>query len=259
MNRFLILVSALAVCAAQAPLASGQAAGGRAAENLQSQTCPRAVEGSTIAEPADLHSENGVLKVELAFRSYREANGSMRYCYVSKDGSESPNLRLHPGDTLILALKNEASVSTQSTNPSIHAGMTGMRARSSKTPKPPARDPCAGGAMTPSATNMHFHGLEIRPVCHQDEVLKTSIGPSDAPFEYRFQVPLDTPPGLYWYHPHLHGLSKLQVLGGASGALIVEGLEREAPLVAGLPERVLVVRDQDLVHPEAEPVKTDSM
>jgi len=259
MNRFLILVSALAVCAALAPLASGQAAGGRAAENLQSQTCPRAAEGSTIAEPEDLHSENGVLKVELAFRSYREANGSMRYCYVGKDGGESPNLRLHPGDTLILALKNEASVSTQSANPLNHAGMTGMGARSSQTPNPPVRDPCAGGPMTPTATNMHFHGLEIRPVCHQDEVLKTSIGPSDAAFEYRFQVPLDTPPGLYWYHPHLHGLSKLQVLGGASGALIVEGLEREAPLVAGLPERVLVVRDQDLVHPDAKPVKTDSM
>ena len=51
----------------------------------------------------------------------------------------------------------------------------------------------------------------------------------------------------------------MQVLGGASGALIVEGVEHEAPLVAGLPERVLIVRDQDLVNPDAEPVKTDSM
>ena len=120
-------------------------------------------------------------------------------------------------------------------------------------------DPCSGGQMVPFATNLHFHGLEIPPVCHQDETLKTTIGPNDAPFEYRFQIPSDTPPGLYWYHPHPHGFSKAQVLGGASGALIVEGVEREATVAAGLPERLLIIRDQDLLHPDAEPVKTDSM
>jgi FtsP/CotA-like multicopper oxidase with cupredoxin domain len=34
------------------------------------------------------------------------------------------------------------------------------------------------------------------------------------------------------------------VLGGASGALIVEGIERVKPEVAGLPERVMILRDQ---------------
>ena len=33
-------------------------------------------------------------------------------------------------------------------------------------------------------------------------------------------------------------------MGGASGALIVEGIEKAAPAVSGLPERVLVLRDQ---------------
>ena len=49
---------------------------------------------------------------------------------------------------------------------------------------------------------------------------------------------------MYWYHPHPHGFSEGQVLGGASGALIVEGLETANRLVSGLPERILVVRDQ---------------
>ena len=40
--------------------------------------------------------------------------------------------------------------------------------------------------------------------------------PGDAPFEYRFKVPADEPPGLYWYHPHMHGFSKAQVLGLAN-------------------------------------------
>ncbi len=86
---------------------------------------------------------------------------------------------------------------------------------------------------------------------------RTSIQPGDPPFEYRFRIPSDEPPGLYWYHPHIHGFSKAQVLGGASGALIVEGIERANPQLAGLPERVLVIRDQDLLNPSAPPSKSE--
>ena len=114
---------------------------------------------------------------------------------------------------------------------------------------------CASSSMTmtPAATNLHFHGLTIPPVCHQDDVLKTSIGPGSAPFQYKFRIPDNEPPGLYWYHPHIHGFTKAQVLGGASGAIIVEGLERADSAVAGLPERVFVIRDQDLLNPNAPP------
>jgi FtsP/CotA-like multicopper oxidase with cupredoxin domain len=73
------------------------------------------------------------------------------------------------------------------------------------------------------------------------------------------RIPPDEPPGLYWYHPHIHGLTKAQVLGGASGALIVEGIERASPGLAGLAERVFVIRDGELLHPDAQPVQTDSM
>jgi FtsP/CotA-like multicopper oxidase with cupredoxin domain len=116
-----------------------------------------------------------------------------------------------------------------------------------------AGDPCQSGAMTEISTNLHFHGMTMPPVCHQDEVLKTSIQPEDPPFEYRFVVPDNEPPGLYWYHPHIHGFSSKQVTGGASGALIVEGLERAIPEVLGLPERVLVIRDLNLINPDAPP------
>ncbi len=111
--------------------------------------------------------------------------------------------------------------------------------------------------MTAASTNLHFHGLTIPPVCHQDDVLNTSVQPGDKPFQYRFRIPQDEPPGLYWYHPHIHGFSKIQVLGGASGALIVEGIERATKEVAGLPERVLVIRDQDLLNPDAPPSKAE--
>ena len=105
--------------------------------------------------------------------------------------------------------------------------------------------------MTVLSTNLHFHGTTVPPVCHQDDVLHTLIQPGDPPFEYRFRIPTDEPPGLYWYHPHVHGLTNPQVLGGASGALVVEGIERANKALAGLPEQLFVIRDQELLHPEA--------
>ena len=177
----------------------------------------------------------------------------MRYCYLYKDGSQAPNLRLNPGDLLILTLRNELRAAERRRR---GGGEAGARRRCRRMTM---LDGCDGatGAMAATSTNMHFHGLAIPPVCHQDETLKTLIGPGDAPFEYRFRVPDDTPPGLYWYHPHAHGFSKAQVLGGASGAMIIEGIERANRKLAGLPERVLIVRDEELLNPNAEPAKSD--
>jgi FtsP/CotA-like multicopper oxidase with cupredoxin domain len=206
--------------------------------------CPRPAPGSSVPEPRDLHSRAGVLALELSVRNVREADGSVRYCYVMPDGTQSPTLRVSPGDLLVLKLRNALTAAGSDAN----------------VPHPHARavdDPCTSGAMTASSTNLHFHGLSIAPVCHQDEVIRTSIQPGDAPFEYRFRIPREQPPGLYWYHPHIHGFSSVQVQGGASGALIVEGLERANPEVRGLPERVLVIRDQALLNPDAPPSKSE--
>lgn len=180
----------------------------------------------------------------MTYRNSVDTNGQTRYCYLYKDGSEAPTLRLNPGDLLILRIKNEVSVSS--------------RQATAKSGGHLMPDGCAGGEMTIGSTNVHFHGLTVPPVCHQDDVLNTMIQPGDPPFEYRFKIPADEPPGLYWYHPHVHGLTKAQVLGGASGALIVEGIEGATKELAGLPERVMIIRDQDLVNPDAAPGKADS-
>ena len=220
------------------------------AQEPPSDTCPRPAIGSAVPEPEDLRSHNGVLKVDLTVRNSTEADGTVRYCYIAADGSESPTLRLHPGDLLILHLKNDfTDAKTPSAMPS-HAHGDHMKAGKSA-------DPCESGLMTAISTNLHFHGLTIPAVCHQDDVLKTSIQPGDPPFEYRFRIPIDEPPGLYWYHPHIHGFSKAQVLGGASGAMIIEGIESADKEVAGLPERVLIIRDQDLLKPNAPPSKSE--
>ncbi|MBV9969433.1 MAG: multicopper oxidase domain-containing protein [Xanthobacteraceae bacterium] len=106
------------------------------------------------------------------------------------------------------------------------------------------------------STNLHFHGLTVSPECHQDDV-RTSIQPGDPPFEYRLRIPENAAPGLYWYHPQILGLSKAQVLGGASGALVVEGIERANPQLAGLSERILVIRDQEVLKPYAAPSRSE--
>lgn len=220
----------------------------RAQETAKS-TCPRPPAGGVVPEPEDLRSQNGVLKVDLAIHNYRGTDGSVRYCYLLPDGNQSPTLRLKPGDLLILNLKNDLTGVETAGSASDHSHAPEKSGLHS--------DPCTRGSMTLTSTNLHFHGLTIPSLCHQDEVLKTSIQPGDPAFEYRFQIPPNEPPGLYWYHPHIHGFSKLQVLGGASGALIVEGIERANPDLAGLPERVIVIRDQDLLNPNAPPAQSE--
>jgi len=209
------------------------------------ETCPRPQIGSVVSEPPDVRSKNGVLEINLTAENALQPDGTTRYCFVDDERRESPNLRVNPGDVVIIHLKNAMTEPAHmgSAAQHVHSQMPG--------------NTCTGGAMTPISTNLHFHGLTIPPICHQDDVLMTSLQPGDPMFEYRFRIPDDEPPGLYWYHPHIHGFSKPQLLGGASGALIVEGIERAKKDVAGLPERVFIIRDQDLVNPNAPPAKSE--
>ena len=217
------------------------------AQGVLREPCWRPSAGSVVGEPADLRSSNGILEVELTLENHISLNGRVRYCYTTNNGSQAPNLRVKPGDLLILRLRNNLSEDRALMPTHLHQmGNTGDSA-----------DPCVSGPMTSLSTNLHFHGLTIPPVCHQDDVLKTSIQPGITPFEYRIRIPKDQPPGMYWYHPHVHGFTKAQVLGGASGAIIVEGIESANKEVAGLRERVFIVRDEDLQNPDAPPSKSE--
>jgi FtsP/CotA-like multicopper oxidase with cupredoxin domain len=227
------------------------------------ESCPREPAGSTVEEPRDRRSEGGSLKLTLTMHSSTDPNwrwsdssrpasngsgpssydsllGHVRYCYTDEQENQAPTLRIQPGDTLILNLKNEISLPSSDPSPTHSMGVKSPYTKN---------DPCGGGAMTPASTNFHFHGLAVPPVCHQDETLKTLIQPGDPPFEYRVQIPKNQPPGLYWYHPHVHGFTEEQLLGGASGALIVQGMGQAVPRVAGLPERVFVIRDEKVPDP----------
>src|SRR5205085_5465456 len=85
----------------------------------------------------------------------------------------------------------------------------------------------------------------LRGACHSDEVIHTLVNPGET-FRYALHIPKDEPPGLYWYHPHVHGTSSMMLQGGATGAIEVEGIANVQPAVAGLPQRYLILRDQQL-------------
>ncbi len=224
-----VLLSGLA----RAAQASGQP------QEAANGICPRPAASSVVTEPPEVQSRNGVLEISLTALDVKEPDGRTRYCFIDDEGRESPTLRVERGDLVIIHLKNAMTDTGD-------AGPQGMNMNAQP------GDTCTSGIMDAIATNLHFHGMTMPPTCHEDDVLKTSVQPGTT-FEYRFRVPEDEPPGLYWYHPHIHGFSKPQVLGGASGAIVVEGIERVRHETAGLPERVFIIRDQDLANPNAPP------
>ncbi|TQO18888.1 FtsP/CotA-like multicopper oxidase with cupredoxin domain [Rhodoglobus vestalii] len=86
-------------------------------------------------------------------------------------------------------------------------------------------------------SNLHVHGLHVSPENNSDNMFIT-VAAGDS-FDYQYELPANHPPGVYWYHPHLHGFVADQVFGGLYGAIIVEDPE---PIPADR-ERVLVISD----------------
>jgi FtsP/CotA-like multicopper oxidase with cupredoxin domain len=190
--------------------------------------CPRPAAGSVVTPPPELFSSNGVLNVQFNYFTTVDAAGRTLFCFQTVNGAESPTLHVQPGDALNFTITNLV-------------------------PAPPPGSPtevvsnpanrCGDMTMTITSLNVHYHGTNTSPQCHSDEVIHTVINSGES-FQYSLHFPADEPPGLYWYHPHLHGLAEAAVQGGASGAIIVGGIANVQPAVAGLPERVLIFRDQ---------------
>ena len=204
---------------------------------LAQSPCERFPQGSVVQEPENLYSKDGVLKVDFTYQTSQDDYGKTLYCFVNSDGAQSPTLHVRPGDTLVLTLTNLVPEGT------------------GKMPEMPGMDMsrageggCGAMNMTDASVNLHYHGTNTPPVCHQDEVIRTIIN-SGQTFRYEVHFPKNEPPGLYWYHPHIHGISTAAVQGGATGVLIVDGIENVNPIVAGLPQRVIVVRDNQPVNP----------
>lgn len=86
-------------------------------------------------------------------------------------------------------------------------------------------------------TNLHTHGLLVSPQGNGDNPF-VEIEPGES-FTYEIALPDDHPPGVFWYHPHHHGMVADQVFAGLFGAIVVEDAD-EIPVTR---ERVLVISD----------------
>jgi FtsP/CotA-like multicopper oxidase with cupredoxin domain len=192
--------------------------------------CPRPAAGSVVSPPPELFSSNGVLNVAFNYFTSVDAQGRTLFCFTTADGAQGPTLHLLPGDTLNVIVTNQVPAPPPGSPTEVVSGPSNT---------------CGDATMTITSLNVHYHGTNTAPTCHSDEVIHTIINSGES-FQYSLHFPLNEPPGLYWYHPHVHGLAEAAVQGGASGAIIIGGMANLQPAVAGLPQRVLVVRDQNV-------------
>jgi FtsP/CotA-like multicopper oxidase with cupredoxin domain len=95
-------------------------------------------------------------------------------------------------------------------------------------------------------TNLHTHGLAVSPRGNSDNVF-LHVAPGQTQ-EYEIRLPADHPPGLYWYHPHPHHFSDVQTRNAMSGAIIVDGLLDPFPTLRHVRERVLLLKDIQIVN-----------
>jgi suppressor of ftsI len=169
---------------------------------------------AVLPTPPELRTKGHTLSLTLDAASASDGKNSFYF----NGQPNAPTLRLSPGDQLKITYVNDLPV-----KPSESCAIT----------------PCM------DMTNLHFHGLTVSPDAPQDDVLHMMASPGQT-LHYTVQIPKDHAPGLYWYHTHPHGESYRQVLDGMSGALVIEGIQSYFPALAGLPERVLVVRGRSI-------------
>lgn len=157
---------------------------------------------------------DGVLNVTLVASEKRvEVAGQMVLAKVYNGSFVAPTLMIRPGDMVRLKLVNRLD----------------------------------------EPTNLHFHGLEISPSGHADNIF-LSINPGQS-FRYHFRLPRNAPTGTFWYHSHEmvpasqmarypNTSSEEQVFDGLSGLIEVQGLTNDLPVsLRRLPERYLALRD----------------
>lgn len=189
----------------------------------------------TFVQPQVLQSVNGQLDVSLSV-SYLDTtigtanpavtqNVSLR-AYGVLGGQPvitGPTLIVNAGDTLRIQLNN------------------------SLPPNPPIKPLNPSYLGYPNNTNMHTHGLHvypgiISPSLYGDYVVD-GLGGGVAPGEsrqYQYQIPSNHPDGPFWYHPHLHGATAMQVASFMSGALMVRGPIDSEPEMAAATELIFM-------------------
>jgi L-ascorbate oxidase len=194
-----------------------------------------------LREPPTISSSGGALDLLVIakaatitqFSPYRPIGMVYEICRRPSDGSEQcpaagandneyggTRLQLSPGDVLRVHLVNRLP-----TNPALFMGDS------------------VDEFLQLSPTNLHLHGMLVSPryataddATWGDNVFVYNFNSANgAPLlgsnihgsvvfdavDYRIPIPANHPSGLYWFHPHIHGISQDQITAGLSGILTV--------------------------------------
>ncbi len=171
----------------------------------------------TFERPPEVQSENGELDIVLDVKYGTSEIAGCRITHRSYNGQFiGPTLRLKPGDVLNMTVRNML---------------------------PPNPDDMPADHNHPhhfNTTNIHTHGLHVDPKGISDNVLRRM--PPGGDYQVRVKIPEDHPPGTFWYHPHVHGSTAIQVASGMAGSLIIEGGLDEVPGIAAAEEHIMLLQ-----------------
>jgi FtsP/CotA-like multicopper oxidase with cupredoxin domain len=173
------------------------------------QSARAEVEGrEPLIQPPEIRSRNGVLNATITAAPGRVQLGEYAFPgFLYNDAYLPPLLRVRLGDVMRITFRNN---------------------------------------LPDDPSNLHYHGMTVSPRGNSDNVF-VHVHPGDE-FAYEVRVPATgrQGPGLFWYHPHAHGVVAKQMLGGMSGGLVVDGSEQLFPILQGLPERFFLIKHAEL-------------
>jgi FtsP/CotA-like multicopper oxidase with cupredoxin domain len=168
----------------------------------------RAATAETLLQPPEIRSKNGVLEATITAAPGRVRLGDYAFPGSLYNGAYIPPvLRSRVGDTMRITFQNN---------------------------------------LPDDPSNLHYHGLVVSPQGRSDNVF-VHVHPGHD-FKYEVRIPDNgrQGPGLFWYHPHAHGVVAKQMLGGMSGALVIDGSEQLFPILRDLPERFFLMKHAEI-------------
>jgi FtsP/CotA-like multicopper oxidase with cupredoxin domain len=128
-------------------------------------------------------------------------------------------------------------------------------------------DPMMNEMLAANPINLHTHGLIVEPrkadasdptygdyvyvLGYPSGKLPAMVDPdetaTDKPIQYDIYIPTDHPSGIFYFHPHVHGLSVNHLTEGLSGVLTIGSVSDYLSSAAGIPVHYFTLKDMQML------------